>query len=98
MAGPQELTLLPIHVHQLVQEVSHTCNTLQQEGMKGGYPELLALAQLLAQVSDALHGLEQRSRGCQGQGHCRGEGPLQTPNRAPVYWLQNQCSTKGENS
>lgn len=53
------LTLIPIHIDQLVQEVPHTRDALKQEGVEGGQPLLLALAQLLAQVSNALHSLEQ---------------------------------------
>lgn len=56
------LTLIPIHIHQLVQEVPHTGDALHQEGVEGGQPQLLALAQLLAQVPDALHRLEQRRK------------------------------------
>lgn len=58
--------------------------------MQGGHPHFLALAQLLAQVSNTLYGLEQRSRGCQGQGHCQGGEAL----CGPDTWLPGQYYTK----
>lgn len=63
-----ELTLIHLNIHQLVQEVLHAGNALQQEGVQGCHPQLLALAQLLAQVADALHSLH-KGQGARAESH-----------------------------
>lgn len=81
---------------QLVQEVSHPWKYSAAGRGVGGPSSLPALAQLLAQISNALHSLEQRSRGAaRAKVTAAGEG-LCGPRTAPESWLPTQCPMKGE--